>query len=105
MNCHLYYLASTNMSLMSASPQLMPSPTIGHNFLVLCRIYLPRAHFTEIEDANLMIRDFQILPLSLLRNPIHFSGLTSGTPGGKRCSFSSFKYSLGLYSGGGGGEG
>lgn len=49
-----------------------------------------------------MIRDFQILPLSLLRNPIHFSGLTSGTPGGKRCSFSSFKYSLGLYSGGGG---
>lgn len=48
-----------------------------------------------------MIRNFQALSLSSLRNSNHFPGLTSGAPGGKRCSLSSFKYSLGLYSGGG----
>lgn len=103
MNCHLHYLASTNMSLISAGPQFMPSPTTGHNFSVLCWIYLPQAHFTGIEDPNLMIRDFQALPLSLLRNSVHFPrGWQVGRLGAEDAPYPAFKYSLGLYSEGGG---
>lgn len=72
----------------------MPLLTLGHDSSMLYRIYLPPSHLAPpflllggLEDANPTVIVFQALPFLMLRNLIHFLGLTTGMPGAKAAHY------------------